>query len=58
MLSKGKEAEIRLAEETDFRAVYEIRQKLLIPASADERLEQEQNGWWTSRKEKREEAEK
>ena len=42
VLSKGKEAEIRLAEETDFRAVYEIRQKLLIPASADERLEQEQ----------------
>nr|WP_308624913.1 alpha-mannosidase [uncultured Eisenbergiella sp.] len=42
VLSKGGEAQIRPAEDEPFRAVYEIRHKLRIPVSADERLEQEQ----------------
>lgn len=44
ILSKGTKAEVRLAEDTSFKAVYEITQVMTVPASADETLKEEQEG--------------
>lgn len=41
ILSRGIPAQIRLIEETPFRTEYEIQQELMIPESADGRLEKE-----------------
>lgn len=45
-------ADIRLLEDTSYRASYEIKHTMMIPASADEELEREQQElvWFTSRK--------
>lgn len=42
ILTKGKKAQIRLVEDTSFRAVYEIVHCLEVPVSADEKLYEEQ----------------
>ena len=41
ILSRGMKADIRIAEDSEFRAVYEIKHKMMIPKSADDTLEKE-----------------
>ncbi len=44
ILTKGKEAQVRLLEDTSFQATYEITHTLTVPESADDRLRAEQEG--------------
>ena len=44
ILTRGKAADVKLAEDTPFRAVYEITQTMTVPVSADEQLREEQEG--------------
>lgn len=44
ILTKDKAAEVKLKEDTPFRAVYEITQTMTVPVSADEQLKEEQEG--------------
>lgn len=44
ILTKDHAAEVKLKENTSFRAVYEITQTMTVPVSADEQLKEEQEG--------------
>lgn len=44
ILTKDKAAEVKLKEDTPFRAVCEITQTMTVPVSADEQLREEQEG--------------
>lgn len=44
ILTKGTTAEIKLVEDSAFRAVYEIVNVMTLPVSADEQLKEEQEG--------------
>lgn len=42
ILTRGTKADVKLLEDTSFKAVYEISQVMTVPVSADEKLREEQ----------------